>query len=159
MTSKTLPELINASAKVRGTRKAQSAALRYKRSTAAKHFSRAGTVQAPDSWGLGDVRIHNKVLQMVSVRPKKGDLPRGVVLQRRVLLKNGEWSVQKYHAKALDSHGAVNLGTYNTPEQAHRAWLEFKLQYIADQCAKLSPDVPGLAQVVQSVFLQNCVSK
>jgi len=65
------------------------------------------------------VFVHAKVnLFIIERESKRGEWPIGV---------HFEESYQKYKSTITSNNKTVNLGRYDTAEQAHQAWLDFKL--------------------------------
>lgn len=91
-------------------------------------------VYGPDTCVFVDVKTNNFFLERTAAR---GEYPIGVSLYKRTGL---------YRASASSPDGSIILGNFDNPEDAHDAWLSYKLEQ-ARKLAKEQAD-PRVADAI-----------
>lgn len=86
----------------------------------------------------------------IASNSNRGMLPLGVCVDYKQKTK-------PYHASCTDSSSGVRrkvwLGNYATPEEAHQAWLNYKLSIVQDRSAELEAIRTGLTDKVKAKVL------
>lgn len=81
------------------------------------------------------------VNQFVVVGNSNKDYPLGVSVMPKYVRK-------PYRARCSCNNRTVTIGYYSTPEEAHRAWLEYKIRIVESRRLELDVIVPNLASMV-----------
>lgn len=94
-------------------------------------------IYSPETCVFLSTRLNSFTLECTKSR---GDYPIGVCYMKRAAT-SGEESSKPYVARCRDIFGKKkHLGTFETPEEAHQAWLEAKLNIARELAADILSD-------------------